>query len=204
MRNSFPAMMASMLVFALAGFARAADSNPDEKGFIRNWLLLAPITLGSDNNGGEEIDKELIRDEGKIKPKEGEKIKVGDKELVWKAVKTTDYFFDVNEILGTQTENSAAFAVAYIVCDNDMKGLQLAMGSNDQGKVYLNGKEVVKFTDTRTLEEDSDTADNITLNKGVNVLVFKVINETNNWQGCLRFKKKDGTPVKDYKVQLTP
>ena len=39
--------------------------------------------------------------------------------------------------------------------------------------------------------------------KGQNVLVFKVINEKNNWQGCARFTK-DGAPVKNLKISLTP
>jgi uncharacterized Zn ribbon protein len=66
----------------------------------------------------------------------------------------------------------------------------------------VNGKEALKFTETRTLEKDTDTAE-VTLNKGQNVLVLKVINEKNNWQGCARFLK-DGSGVKNIKISLTP
>ena len=44
----------------------------------------------------------------------------------------------------------------------------------------------------------------MTLNKGVNVIVFKVINENNNWQGCLRFTDKDSKPVTNVAVKLAP
>jgi hypothetical protein len=44
----------------------------------------------------------------------------------------------------------------------------------------------------------------LTLNKGVNTIVFKVINEVNNWQGCLRFTDKGGKPVTDFVVKLSP
>jgi uncharacterized Zn ribbon protein len=98
-------------------------------------------------------------------------------------------------------EDVAAYAVAYVHADAEMK-VKLAVGSNDQCKAFLNGKQVIKFSDTRTLEKDTDTAE-VTLAKGQNVLVLKVLNEKNNWQGCARFLK-DGAGVKNLKISLTP
>src|SRR4051812_11149808 len=199
----------ALFVFALSAIAlspsaRAADYSPDNDGFIRNWLMLAPIKLAQENAGAEEIDKQQVKDEGKLAPKEGDKTKAGDAELTWKAIKAADSFFDVNEILGATTENSAGYFVAYINVAADKTGITLSMGSNDQGKVYLNGKEVIKSDVTRTFDKDTDKAENITLKKGINTIVFKVINENNNWQGAIRFTTKDGTAIKDFKVQLTP
>ena len=192
------------LVLGAALVARAEDQKVDDEGFVRHWLLLAPIKLSGENTGAEEIDKEQIKDEGRMRPKAGEKAKAGDKELVWKEIKAKEYFFDVNEILGEQMENVAAYAVAYIVSPEEMKDVQIHMGSNDQGKVYLNGKEVLKFSETRALDGDPDSVTGLTLNKGVNLIVFKVINENNNWQGCLRFKDKGGAPIKTVKVRTSP
>jgi len=84
-----------------------------------------------------------------------------------------------------------------------MPGVEVAMGSNDQGRLYINGKEAIKTTEGRTLDKDQDSAKDITLKKGVNVVVFKVINESNNWQGAVRFKKGD-QPIKNLKVQTKP
>ena len=78
----------------------------------------------------------------------------------------------------------------------------LALSTNDQGKAWLNGKEVFKFADTRTLDKDTDKV-NVTLAKGQNVLVMKVINEVNNWQACARFLK-NGAPVTNIKVAQAP
>ena len=80
--------------------------------------------------------------------------------------------------------------------------VRLSIGSNDQCKVWLNGKQVIKFTETRTLDKDTDSAD-VVLNKGQNVLVFKVINEKNNWQGAARFLQS-GAPVKNIRIANTP
>ena len=203
MRNLLAALLCVLLVSLFTTPARAADAKPDDEGFIRDWLMLAPASI-PESGGAEEIDKKQIADEGALKPKEGDKQKIGDKELTWKAVKAKDYYLDLNEALGSANENVVGYLVAYVVCDKDMPDLTLLMGSNDQGKVYLNGKEVVKNDQGRTIDKDSDKAEKITLNKGVNVIVFKVINELNNWQACLRFADKAGKPVTNYVVKLTP
>ena len=67
-------------------------------------------------------------------------------------------------------------------------------GSDDQCKVWLNGKEVFKFTDPRAADKDQDTTE-VTLQKGVNVLVVKVVNEKMDWSFCVRFTDKDGNPL---------
>jgi len=194
--------LCALLMLVPNSVSRAADYSPDDEGFIRNWLMFAPIKL--EGSGAEEIDKQQLKDEAKLSPKEGDKAKAGDSELTWKAIKAADAFFDVNEILGSQNENTAGYFVAYINVPAEKKDVVLLIGSNDQGKVYLNGKEVVKFDGTRSFEKDTDKAESLTLKKGVNTIVFKVINETNNWQGAIRFTTKDGTAIKDFKVQLTP
>jgi hypothetical protein len=188
----------------LASPVRAADAKPDAEGFIRNWLMLAPIPLSEENAGADNIVKEQVEKEAALKPKEGDKTKAKDKELTWKAVQTKDFFFDFNELLGTQNEQVAGYMVAYLVCEKELADVTLLAGGNDQARIYLNGKEVFTFTEGRTLEKDTDKVEKLTLNKGVNTVVFKVINEMNNWQGCLRFTGKDGKPVTGITVKLAP
>jgi len=202
MRTMLRVLAAGLLV---AGAALAAEEfKTDDEGFIRDWLVLAPIPLETENNGAEEIDKQQLKDEGALQPKAGDKATANKKELAWKKIKAKNYYFDFAEILGQTTEQSVGYAVAYLAADAELSGLTLQMGSNDQAKAYLNGKELVKFAETRTVEKDQDQAQNVTLKKGVNTLVFKVINEMNNWQGCIRFTDKAKAPVKSIKVRLEP
>lgn len=205
MRDDFFWILSCVVAFSLVGSpaARAEDFKPDDEGFIRDWLMLAPASI-AESTGQDEIDKKQIADEGSIKPKAGDKQKVGDKELTWKAIKAKDYHVDVNQALGSDNEDVVGYLVAYVACEKEMPDLTMLIGSNDQAKVYLNGKEVVKFDQTRTIDKDSDKAEKVTLNKGVNVIVFKVINEKNNWEACLRFKDKDDKAVTAYAVKLTP
>jgi hypothetical protein len=191
----------ALLAIPLCAAPAPETFGPDAEGFIRNWLVLAPLAI-EEGSAGTEIDREIVKGEASIKPSAGEKIKIEGKEIAWKAHQTADYFIDFRGSFGAERgEDVGGYAVAYVIADADMK-VKLAVGSNDQCKAYVNGKQVIKFVDTRTLEKDSDTGET-TLVKGQNVLVFKVLNEKNNWSGCARFLK-DGAPVKDLKISLTP
>jgi hypothetical protein len=192
-----------LALFAVPGL-RAEDTKPDEEGFLRSWLLLAPIPLADGQSEEDGLNKEWIANEAKLAPKADDKVKVGEKGLTWKAITATDYFFDVNAALGNTTENAVAYAVAYVTAPDEMKGLQLRVGSDDMCKVYLNGKEVVKATEDRPVDKDQNQANDVTLNKGVNVIVFKVVNGVADWAGCARFTDKDGKPVTGVTLGLTP
>jgi hypothetical protein len=175
--------------------------SPDAEGFIRNWLVLAPIAIEGES-GADEIDKEMIAGEAAIAPKAGDKATARGKELTWTAHKTDDYFIDFLKSFGKERgEYVAGYAVAYITANAEMK-VTLALSTNDQGKAWLNGKPVFRFADTRTLEKDTDRVD-VTLVKGQNVLVLKIINEVNNWQGCARFLN-NGAPVTGLTVSVAP
>jgi len=63
-----------------------------------------------------------------------------------------------------------------------------ALGTNDQGKVWLNGKEVFKFAETRVLKKDPSRVE-VTLVKGQNALVLKVVNEIDTGRWPSRFLK---------------
>lgn len=175
--------------------------SPDAEGFIRNWVVLAPIAIEGES-GATEIDRDLLKGEAAIAPKAGDKIGLGNQLLEWKAHQAADYFIDFLQAFGgTRGEYVAGYAVAYVIADEEM-AVTLALSTNDQGKAWLNGKQVVKFAETRTLEKDADRAE-VTLLKGHNVLVLKVINEVNNWQACARFLK-NGAPVKTVRISVAP
>jgi uncharacterized Zn ribbon protein len=195
--------MKAALVAALVGavLVPAETFSPDADGFIRNWLVLAPIAIQEDS-GASEIEKDFLGGEATIKPKPEEKVNVDGKILTWKPHQTSDYFVDFRQAFGAERgEDAAGYAVAYVMADEAMK-VRLSVGSNDQCKAWVNGTQVIKFAETRTLDKDTDSGD-VTLVKGQNVLVFKVINEKNSWQGAARFLK-DGAGVKNVRISLTP
>jgi uncharacterized Zn ribbon protein len=195
-------MKAAVIAAVLGAVLVPAETfTPDSEGFIRNWLVLAPIAIQEDS-GASEIEKDFLGGEAAIKPKPDDKVNVAGKILTWKPHQTSDYFIDFLQSFGAERgEDVAGYAVAYIIADEDMQ-VRLSVGSNDQCKAWVNGKQVLKFAETRTLDKDTDSGD-VTLVKGQNVLVFKVINEKNNWQGAARFLKA-GAPVKNVKIAIAP
>ena len=204
--NTKPMITTAALLLSLLAAQSGAgpeEFTPHSDGFIRDWLLLAPIQLDSNISGADAIDKNQIPDEGSLKPKAGDKVIVEGKELTWKKVKATDYFLDLNGILNQQTEKTVGYAVAYVRSEAERTNLELKMGSNDEGKVYLNGKLLLKTTEPRALQQDDDVARDITLKKGVNVVVFKIFNEGgSDWQGCLRFTDTKGKAVTNLFIRL--
>jgi hypothetical protein len=110
----------------------------------------------------------------------------------------------VNDVLGKLTEDAVAYAVAYVTAPEEMKDLQLRVGSDDQCAVWLNGKEVIRSTEARAIGKDQNRAEGVTLARGTNVIVFKVVNEIGDWAGCARFTDRDGKPVTGITLGLTP
>lgn len=195
-------MTASLIaVFVGAILVPAETFSPDAEGFIRNWLVLAPIAVQEDS-GATEIEKDFLGGEATVTPKPDDKVNVGGKILTWKAHQTADFLIDFRQAFGAERgEDAAAYAVAYVIADAEMQ-VKLSVGSNDQCKAWVNGKQILKFAETRTLDKDTDSGD-VTLVKGQNVLVFKVINEKNSWQGAARFMK-GSAGVTNLKISLTP
>jgi hypothetical protein len=204
MQKRFYFIAAAVLPGFLILRAGAADAfRPDADGYIRHWLMLAPIALPERETCAEALLKEQIKDEAALRPKAGDKVKAGGKGLTWRNITAATNYFDFNAALKSQNDHVAGFMVTYIECDQEMPDVVIAVGSNDQGRIYFNGVDIYAFTEPRQLVPDADKG-RVTLKKGVNVFVFKVTNEQNSWQGAMRFLDKSGAPLKNLKIKLPP
>jgi len=204
MRTSFATIASVALLGLLIMEASAADAlRPDSAGYIRDWVMLAPIALPERETCADALLKEQIKDEAALRPKAGDKVLIGGKELIWRNIIASTNYFDFNAILNSVNDHAAGFMVTYIECDKEMNEVTMALGSNDQARLYLNGKDIYAVQDARSLQLDADKG-KVHLNKGVNVVVFKVINEQNSWQGAMRLLDKSGAPLKGLKVKLSP
>lgn len=184
--------------------AKANDSfTLDPEGYIRNWVMLAPIALEEEEPGTEAIYRQQVRGEASLRPKAGETVKVGAKELTWQNVTASTNYLDFNATLKSVNDRAAGYMVTYIECETDRPDVIMAVGSNDEGRIYFNGTDIYLFSEPRTLMLDADKG-KVTLKKGINVIVFKVVNEQNAWQGAMRLLDKSGAPLKDVKIKLSP
>ena len=172
----------------------------DAEGYICTWLVLAPIPLKQGQEGAGALDEERVKGEANLKPEAGDKVDVDGKDLTWKECPAKDQILDFNGLLGKRTENSVGYAVAYITAGADVADLTLKLGSDDQVKVYLNGKPIHSIDEGRPFEKDEDSVLGLSLRRGLNVLVVKLINEEEDWAVSARFVDKDGKPVAGLKA----
>ena len=115
-----------------------------------------------------------------------------------------DYVIDFDQLLGTRKESSVAYMVCYIESEALRTNLLMKVGSDEQSKVYLNGKEIYRCSESRAYFPDQDTTTGVRLEAGLNVLVFKIANEILHWKGSVRFTDSAGRPVNGIRVTLSP
>lgn len=194
---------AALLGLSLASATAADPLRPDADGYIRDWVMLAPIAIRDGESCADALLKDQIPNEAALRPKTGDKLKVGGKELTWRNVTAATNFFDFNEALKSINDHVAGYLVTYVECDQDTPEVVMAVASNDQGRIYFNGVDIYAFTEPRPLMLDADKG-KVTLKKGLNVIVFKITNEQNSWQGAMRLLDKSGTPLKNIRIKLQP
>ncbi len=204
MKKLFTLLGSVALVGLWTSAAKAADiSSLDPAGYIRNWVMLAPIALPEGAAAGDLLLRDQVKDEANLKPKAGDTVDIRGKQLTWKNVTATTNYFDFNTILNSLNDRAAGYMVTYVDCEHDIPDVMMSVGSNDQGRIYFNGKDIYAVTDARPLEIDGDKG-KVTLKQGINVIIFKVINESNSWQGSMRLTDMAGKPLQGLKIKLSP
>ncbi len=199
-------LSASFCLLMLVGSAaHAADFKPDGSGYIRNWLLLDPIELdekASDHTEDSQkafFDKEFFAGQFKATPAVGDKAKVGANELSWKAGQADEAAYKLDP-----KDNSLYLAVTYVTSDKEVPEAVLSIGSDDSSCWRVNGTDVLRVYAGRGVEVDQDKTKPFTLVKGVNVILASVINGGGEVGLSARILDKDGQPVQNVVVSLTP
>jgi hypothetical protein len=176
---------------------------PQAQGFIQTWLLLLPFSLDSGESGGQALNRQQLSGEARLAPKPGQRVPAGGPELVWREHRSPESILNFNAALGRVTERSVAYAACYLESDQARNDLWLQVGSDDQAKVYLNGREIYQCHMGRSLDR-LDTTGPVTLKQGTNVLLFKVVNEVGDWEGCVRLVDAEGRPAQGIRYKLRP
>ncbi len=206
--NRAVALATILAILPAGGMVVALDDDDkpgiDGEGSIRAWLVLAPIALEDGQDGAQGLEKEQIQDEATLKPRVDNTVEVAGKELTWKVADAEQGILDFNKFVGKETEQSVAYAVSYLEAEKDLANVILKIGSDDEIRVYLNGKRVHSYDEGREFEKDEDTVDGLSLKKGRNVLVLKVVNEGQDWMGSVRVLDMDGVPIKGLQAMTRP
>lgn len=155
------------------------------------WLVLGPF----DNAVGIGYNTEYIPEDTTQIDLTAKYEGVGEK-ISWQ--KFTDGVFDGFIDLGKDINWRVSYAYA-TVTSPDEREVQFRFDSDDQSKMWLNGKEI--FTN---MQEQAAIVDRYTipakLKVGKNTLLVKVCNAELNWGFYLRITDADGKPFEDLQI----
>lgn len=177
----------------------------DEQSYIRQWLVLGSFG-GVDRE--QILSHDFVEGENKLSPREGEELS-GKK---WKTHTAAQAFLDLKEALSGEThENVAGYMAVYvhsprsrdIILDTpDM--VDLAIGSDDGVRAWLNGEEILSVSAVRPWMADQEKVRGVNLQKGWNLLVLKISQFEGDWKASARFLTSSGLPVTDLEYATQP
>lgn len=183
---------------------------PDAEGFIQRWLLLEPIskpnrsnTVFTDSYIRRAFDTLYFPNQLTILPKNGETVKVGEKDLAWHALDSKNYnvkLFRFAYGLNKPVYGVVFWAVTVVNSPREMKNIRMAIGSNSASMWWLNGKEAALLSGDRRMVMDDVVSNRLTLNPGKNIIRGAVINGPGMSDFCVRFLDEKGLPVKDLTI----
>ncbi len=155
------------------------------------WMTLGPF----DNSAGIGYNTAYIS-EDTVPIDINEKYESANGQIGWKQF--TDGAFNGYIDLGRNLNWKVSYALA-TVTSPDEREVQLRFGSDDQAKVWLNGKEVYANPQYRWAVID-DNIIPVTLNAGKNTVLVKVCNEELGWGFYVRITDVDGKPLDNLKI----
>ncbi|MBN1350837.1 DUF4838 domain-containing protein [candidate division KSB1 bacterium] len=174
-------------------FGEAAVVKFEMNQWLRTWLLCGPFRLDAvpesaadyvhlpgfetdflKAHGGEAVPE--IR-EGQVETFKGESV-------TWFKYTSDDSVVSLDDAVSTE-EFVAAYAYCEIESPKDQVCL-LAFGTNDGGRLWVNGERLWDYSEGRGLRPDDDSMP-VLLRKGKNTLLLKVEERGNIWAFCARF-----------------
>lgn len=186
----------------LGDFAVSSEASADlDCSFVQLWHIIGPFA----NQGGTGLatvyPPETETDYTKTYPGVAGPVKWQTTD--WTLPPTDDpaVFIDLAPRFQPK-DQVTAYCVSYLLSDADADAV-LHLGSDDGCKVWFNGKVVVTHPEPRPAAPDQDRA-NIRLNKGVNTVLFKVVNEGGQYGLYLQVTALDGKPLPGLRSTLSP
>jgi len=162
----------------------AKERSADDARAIKQWLVLSPIPYNG-VDGLPVLDDELIPNEAGLRPRVKQTVTIDGKAYEWTDVHLEDYLLELHhpdEKKRTERFYCAGYAVTYLV---------MKVGSAQQAKITLNGREIYRKTDMPGWEPDRDTVTGIRLKAG-------------EWSGSVRIMEAEGQPVPGLRFALNP
>ncbi len=184
-----------------------------DNGFLRHWLVLGPLPNVKVNNHFTGMDF----DPNALEPKPGRAVEVvfpdgcywkpGKQVLKWAPLHTEADYVDLTgqklpEIGISAAEPAYVAACLYAeVISPERRQAKLAVGSDDGYQLWFNGRKLGELMEYRAAQADQECYE-VTLEKGKNKLMVKVLQHIGGWGAMVRFLDLQGTPLTDLQIVL--
>ncbi len=161
--------------------------------WLRNWLLCGPFPVRTVVEGASDLyhlpgfQNDFLEAHGgekNLKVKAGQIEKYEQTSATWFTFTSNDSIIDLDEAI-SKREFMVAYGFREIESPKDQV-VFLALGTNDGGRLWVNGEQVWDFPEPRGLAPDNDLIP-VLLKKGRNTILLKVEERGNKWGFCMRF-----------------
>ena len=189
-------LLCFVVAFCFSGttFAQPITPQPIISGqWLQTWLLCGPIPLHDSKDAAESWDHlagfntdylTKLGGEQNLQFMAGDVVKFDKGSVKWKLYQSPESSIDLVKLI---SKDSPVFAYAYTeVLSDETKVWFISLGTNDGGKLWVNGQNVWDYQSARGLSEDDDLIP-VLLKKGKNSLLLKVEQRGNRWGFCARF-----------------
>ncbi|MED6298592.1 MAG: HEAT repeat domain-containing protein [Verrucomicrobiota bacterium] len=160
------------------------------KDYILDWRITGPYSV-------KGKDAKYVFDTALAPEKDSKSVR-------WKKFKTKSkserslWAIELHENLGMEA-NAAAYAMTKVWAPENLK-INLEMGSDDHIKAWLNDEKIHESFSNRSLEPRQSIIP-VTLSKGWNLIILKVVNTSGPWGLSCRIRGRDGNPVNGLKIE---
>jgi hypothetical protein len=199
---------ASLLLLLCLTVGRPAAAQPglpmdapatDSGGMILYWLTIGPFTTDD-----YSLDTDYLHTGAVPRPLPGDTVTVDGVTRTWQALTCAPGgIADLAVAYGPEMD-AVAYLLTYVEVDHDIPIATLYWSCDDSGAAYVNGVEVGRFTSGRPVMPDSDVSADFSLKKGVNVIMLKVVNWSEEWAGIARLVDGDNHPLADLPILAAP
>lgn len=161
-------------------------TTPDSEGFVRRWMLRDPI---SKPNRSNTVFTDTYLNETFPQP-----LAYSKKDKAWNAYDSQLFnvkLYRLATCTGQQRYGVIFWATTIIECDEDVKDVRFAIGSNSASRWWVNGEEMATLSGDRRMVRDDVVSRPVTLRKGRNVITGAVINGPGMSDFCFRIVDAD-------------
>ncbi|GMV99384.1 MAG: hypothetical protein AMXMBFR84_05230 [Candidatus Hydrogenedentota bacterium] len=160
--------------------------------YMRDWLLLGPFPVAESDQATDQTlhipsfhadTLASIGGEAHAQISEGGVVEAGGVSRTWALHRSASDLIDLDKAIST---DSLVFGYAYCEIESqDERTVVLAAGSNDDGRMWLNGVEVISDLGPHGHRFDGVLAP-VRLKKGRNTLLVKAMDRAGFWQFSAR------------------